>query len=78
MVACKGVESKFLVRSLEGKLRIGLAEQTVLTAIAQASIMSTSLKGRDRLADEFCVAEGILKSVYKYVFILKSINLSLY
>lgn len=37
--ACQGTEAKFIVRSLEGKLRIGLADRTLVSAIAHAIVL---------------------------------------
>ncbi|BDD63045.1 hypothetical protein MAP00_007993 [Monascus purpureus] len=58
-------EAKFIVRFLEGKLRLGLAERTVLVALAQAVVThEADLKGKVPSAEKLAEGEAILKSVY--------------
>jgi len=58
-------EAKFIVRTLEGKLRLGLAEKTVVVAVAQAMIFhEMSLEGKTPSTADLANAEAMLKTVY--------------
>ncbi|KAL8678504.1 MAG: hypothetical protein Q9186_005140 [Xanthomendoza sp. 1 TL-2023] len=59
-------ETKFIIRFLEGKLRLGLAEKTVLVALAHALVIhETGKKGKTLPGSEqLAKGEAILKTVY--------------
>ncbi|KAL8340286.1 hypothetical protein RB601_006401 [Gaeumannomyces tritici] len=58
-------EAKYLVRFLEGKLRLGLAERTVLVSLAQAIIAhEATQKGNVPSPSDVEKAEAMLKTVY--------------
>jgi len=40
LVSCQEAEAQFIIRSLQGKLRIRMAEKTVQTALAHAIILT--------------------------------------
>lgn len=61
-------EAKYIIRFLEGKLRLGLAEKTVLVSIAQAIIChEAGQKGGVPSTKEIEEAEAMLKTVYRLV-----------
>ena len=75
LVAAQEKEAQYIVRSLQGKMRIGLAEQTVLVALAHAMVLTppagtpeaqaaeaARLKW-DVLQDQLAEAEAIIKQV---------------
>ncbi|KAH0536366.1 hypothetical protein FGG08_006764 [Glutinoglossum americanum] len=58
-------EAKFIVRTLEGKMRLGLADKTVLVALAQAMVIHETLKeGKVPSTDQLGNGEITLKTVY--------------
>lgn len=65
-------EAKFIIRFLEGKLRLGLAEKTVLVALAHAMVIHETERKGNKVpsGDALTKGEAILKTVYRYAFIL--------
>lgn len=59
-------EAKYIIRFLEGKLRLGLAERTVLVSLAQAVVCHEADKrGKLPSTSDMEKGESILKTVYR-------------
>ncbi|KAI9678920.1 MAG: hypothetical protein M1829_001905 [Trizodia sp. TS-e1964] len=59
-------EAKFIIRFLEGKLRLGLADRTVLVSLAQAMVIHETESQGKKLSstDQLAKGEEVLKTVY--------------
>ncbi|OCB86086.1 DNA ligase I [Sanghuangporus baumii] len=69
LAACQEHEAKYIVRSLEGKLRIGNAERSVVVALAHAVVLHEKEKvgkkwSQDKLVSRLEQGANILKAVY--------------
>ncbi|KAI5287123.1 hypothetical protein KEM54_006225 [Ascosphaera aggregata] len=58
-------EAKYIIRFLEGKLRLGLAEKTALVALAHAVVShEMEVKDQTATAEQLSRGESILKTIY--------------
>uniref|UniRef100_A0A6G3MEH7 DNA ligase 1 (Trinotate prediction) n=1 Tax=Henneguya salminicola TaxID=69463 RepID=A0A6G3MEH7_HENSL len=77
ITACVGCETRYLIRSLQKKLRIGLAEQSILVAIAHAFVYYKTPLDKQPSKEELDIAALTVKTAYcelpNYDIIINSI-----
>lgn len=67
--AKEGDEAKYIVRALEGKMRLGLADKTIEVSLSQAVVTwEEEQLGKKPTLQQLQEGEEILKGVYRYVF----------
>ncbi|CAK5264427.1 unnamed protein product [Mycena citricolor] len=71
LAACQDFEAKYIVRSLEGKLRIGNAERSVIIAIAHAAVLAERDRAdkkwsNEKLSKRLQAGADTLKSIYRF------------
>ncbi|QLQ79167.1 hypothetical protein HG537_0B05150 [Torulaspora globosa] len=64
LTACEGIEAKFLIRSLESKLRIGLAEKTVLISLSKAILTNEGEVGKEPSMELVESAEAKIREAF--------------
>ncbi|EGT55360.1 hypothetical protein CAEBREN_25255 [Caenorhabditis brenneri] len=52
LISCQGIEARFLVRMLAGKMRIGLGEQSVLSALGHAFTLAKIAESEKKVSGE--------------------------
>ncbi|KAL0210594.1 hypothetical protein RCL1_005030 [Eukaryota sp. TZLM3-RCL] len=70
LACCQGSEAKFIVRSLQGRIRIGASEATVTSSVAKAAVRfeSKMIGSSDGSDDELYIdAEPIIKQAHAEV-----------